>query len=37
MSRPLVDLRLGVLMLDGVELQGRCCVVALGIDTDGVK
>jgi putative transposase len=24
-------------MLDGVELKGRCCVVALGIDTDGVK
>ncbi len=37
MSRPLEDLRLGVLMLDGIELKGRCCVVALGIDTDGVK
>jgi putative transposase len=37
MSRPLGDLRLAVLMLDGVELKGRCCVVALGIDTDGVK
>src|SRR4051812_521672 len=37
MSRPLVDLRLAVLMLDGIELKGRCCVVALGIDTDGVK
>ena len=24
-------------MLDGIELKGRCCVVALGIDTDGVK
>ena len=21
-------------MLDAVELKGRCCVVALGIDTD---
>jgi putative transposase len=37
MSRPLSDLRLAVLMLDAVELKGRCCVVALGIDTDGVK
>jgi putative transposase len=37
MSRPLDDLRLAVVMLDGVELKGRCCVVALGIDTDGVK
>jgi hypothetical protein len=37
MSRPLTDLRLAVLMLDGIELKGRCCVVALGIDTDGVK
>src|SRR3954454_13678525 len=37
MSRPIGDLRLAVLMLDGIELKGRCCVVALGIDTDGVK
>jgi putative transposase len=37
MSRPLEDLRLAVVMLDGIELKGRCCVVALGIDTDGVK
>jgi putative transposase len=37
MSRPLDDLRLAVLMLDGIELKGRCCVVALGVDTDGVK
>jgi putative transposase len=37
MSRPLGDLRLAVLMLDGVALKGRCCVVALGIDSDGVK
>jgi transposase-like protein len=37
MSRPLSDLRLAVLMLDGIELKGRCCVVALGIDSDGVK
>src|SRR3954454_24459145 len=37
MSRPLADVRLAVLMLDGIDLKGRCCVVALGIDTDGVK
>jgi transposase-like protein len=37
MSRPLDDLRLAVLMLDGIELRGRCCVVALGIDVEGVK
>jgi putative transposase len=37
MSRPFEDLRLAVLMLDGIELKGRCCVVALGIDTEGVK
>ena len=35
MSRPLSDVRLAVLMLDGIDLKGRCCVVALGIDTDG--
>src|SRR3954451_9136351 len=37
MSRALSDLRLAVVMLYGIELKGRCCVVALGIDTDGVK
>ena len=37
MSRPLADVRLAALMLDGIELKGRCCVVALGIATDGVK
>lgn len=37
MSRPLEDVRLAVLMLDGIDLKGRCCVLALGIDTDGVK
>jgi putative transposase len=37
MSRPLGDLRLAVVMLDGIALKGRCCVVALGIDTDGLK
>jgi len=37
MSQPLGDLRLAVLMLDGIERMGRCCVVALGIDVEGVK
>ena len=37
MSRPLADVRLAVLMLDGIELKGRCCVVALGVDVEGVK
>jgi transposase-like protein len=37
MSRRLGDVRLAVLMVDGIELKGRCCVIALGITTDGVK
>jgi len=37
MSRSLADVRLAALMLDGIELKGRCCVVALGVSTDGVK
>lgn len=37
MSRDLGDVRLAALMLDGIELKGRCCVVALGVSTDGVK
>jgi transposase-like protein len=37
MTRSLVDVRLAALMLDGLELKGRCCVVALGVTTDGVK
>jgi transposase-like protein len=37
MSRRLEDVRLAVLMLDGIELKGRTNVVALGITTDGVK
>jgi transposase-like protein len=37
MSRRLDDVRLAVLMLDGIELKGHCCVVALGITSDGVK
>src|SRR5213075_1660477 len=37
MSRQLADLRLAVMMIDGIELQGRTNVVALGITTEGVK
>jgi transposase-like protein len=37
MSRPLADTRLAALMIDGIDFRGRCCVVALGIATDGVK
>jgi putative transposase len=37
MRRSLSDVRLAALMLDGIELKGRCCVVSLGVTTDGVK
>ncbi len=37
MSRSLADVRLAALMLDGLELKSRCCVVALGVTTEGVK
>jgi transposase-like protein len=37
MSRQLADLRLAVVMLDGIEIKGRTNVVALGITTDGDK
>jgi transposase-like protein len=37
MSRPLADLRLAVIMLDGIELRGRTNIVALGITTEGDK
>lgn len=37
MSRDLADVRLAALMVDGIELKGRCCIVALGVSTDGVK
>jgi transposase-like protein len=37
MSRRLDDVRLAVLMIDGIDLKGRTNVVALGISTDGVK
>jgi putative transposase len=37
MSSRLDDVRLAAMMLDGLELQGRTNIVALGITTDGVK
>ena len=37
MARRLDDIRLAVMMLDGLEIAGRVHVVALGISTDGVK
>ncbi|MBV9046947.1 MAG: IS256 family transposase [Solirubrobacterales bacterium] len=37
MNRPLADLRLAVMMLDGIELHGRINIVALGITTEGEK
>jgi putative transposase len=37
MGRRLDDVRLAVMMLDGIEIAERCHVVALEITTDGVK
>ena len=37
MSRQLSDLRLAVVMIDGIEIKGRMNIVALGITTDGDK
>ena len=37
MNRPLADLRLAVIMLDGIELHGRMNIVAVGISTEGDK
>ncbi|MCA1699583.1 MAG: transposase, partial [Actinobacteria bacterium] len=37
MGRPLDDVRLAVMMLDGLEIADRTHVVALGISTEGVK
>ena len=37
LSRDLSGLDLVVLMIDGVHFAESCCVVALGIDIDGVK
>ncbi len=37
MARQLGDLRLAVMMRDGLELKGRMMIVALGITTEGAK
>ncbi len=37
MARRLDDVRLAVMMLDGLEIADRTHVVALGISTEGVK
>jgi transposase-like protein len=37
MARRLDDMRLAVMMLDGLEIAGRVHVVGLGITTEGVK
>jgi len=37
MARRLDDVRLAVLMLDGIDLKGRTNIVALGITSQGVK
>ena len=37
MARRLDDVRLAVMMLDGIDLKGRTNIVALGITTEGVK
>ncbi len=37
MGRRLEDVRLAVMMLDGLEIAGRTHIVALGISTEGVK
>jgi transposase-like protein len=37
MARRLDDVRLAVMMIDGIDLKGRTNVVCLGITTEGVK
>jgi putative transposase len=37
MARSLADLDVAVLMIDGLDVAGQCCVVALVITTDGTK
>jgi putative transposase len=36
MGRRLEDVRVAVMMLDGLEIAGRTHIVALGISTEGV-
>jgi putative transposase len=37
MARSLADLDVAVVMIDGLDVAGQCCVVALVITTDGTK
>ncbi len=37
MGRRLGDVRLAAMMIDGLDISGRCHVVCLGITTEGVK
>ena len=37
MARRLDDVRVAVMMLDGIDLKGRTNIVALGVTTDGAK
>jgi putative transposase len=37
MARSLADLDVAVLMIEGLDVAGQCCVVALVITTDGTK
>jgi transposase-like protein len=37
MGRRLDDIELAALMIDGIDLEERCNVVALGITRDGTK
>lgn len=37
MARDLSELRVAVVMIDGIEIAGQCCVVALVICSDGTK
>jgi putative transposase len=37
MSRDLAELRVAALMVDGIQVASRCCVVALAILADGTK
>ena len=37
MARDLSGYEVAVMMIDGVDVAGQCCVVALAITTDGVK
>jgi transposase-like protein len=36
-SRPLHDLDLGVVMVDGIAFRDHCVLLALGFATDGTK